>query len=109
MNIQLGIPPHLTSVASHALVYVDLDKNFAIQQSKKREMITLAVLQFCKSMLVAYSVSCADVLILTTCISNYFVAIATGQGSKKPVVLEQKKAYNICECFTTQSACAITW
>ena len=46
------------SALQDALEYVDLEENFAIQQSKKREMITLAVLQFCKSMLVAYSVSC---------------------------------------------------
>ena len=46
------------SALQDALEYVDLEENFAIQQSKKREMITLAVLKFCKSMLVAHSVSC---------------------------------------------------
>ena len=62
----------------------------------------------CKTMVVT---CCASLLLATLnphmhcyMIQCYpIVTVATRQGSKKPAVLDQKKAYNICEWWTDKT------
>ena len=95
------------SALQDALEYVDLEENFAIQQSKKRESNAFSSGMACKTMVASCCVPLLTALGLHDnraflIVSNCVVAIATRQGSKKPAVLDQKKAYNICEWLNVQ-------